>query len=461
MKRRRLKFNPIREDEQVRRLEKSSSNVIQSMMTDYLRLLKNSGDELSYDMERVLEDWIFFKTMRSIDADRGLSDQTTADLSEWVVSSLRALGDVVQMAPAPLQIDVLSEFQERMSNLPPSFRSPTTRSPNEMAHIIRATEEEIDDRAYSRRSKNMDRAIREGKRVTRAAKMLGYKRVGGEQEFGEGTDWKCLAPPPDIDKKCASAWGNDRKGRSLYAKEPDWWVDLGKYPQPRPKADLYPWLLLAKKHDVRGFPTYFAPHSREPVEAWLRSRAPSRKAIERKLPRFFKTIPSTYDFSDRPVPDFIRQAGGRHVDNEIEIRVMGRQNGWCFGSSHYASHLTEIVENDYHLYFIPHPEGTIAVYGQFQEPEVLRQSKRVDYLPTEFGSFRLDEAKFPQNEEAIPTVKGMVSAYQKQIQEEARLLEEEEAELQALEESGSRSSSRYKGRRSQTRQRLRAARRRR
>jgi hypothetical protein len=450
MKMRRLKINPLSEREKALRFWRVASPIVDEMITEYINTLNDNGE---YDLAHSLDQgWRYGE---GVVREEGQL-QTIKDVSISLKSALSPLLNTVWSAPSHLQFDVLAEFQERLRNVRMQAFGPSIPSRMEVGQIeeyaYRGRKADYEYEEYAQEG----RRIEKGERITRAAKMLGYKRVGERSHFGEETDWQCLAPEPDRDEKCRSAWGSEDGRDALYAKDPNWWVDFGRYPDPDPEEDLYPWLLLAKKHDFRSLPDYFSPKSRDVVEKWLRSRKPSRKALERKLPRFFATLPSEYDFSDRAVPDFVRQAGGRHVENEVELRVVGRQNGWCFGSTHYANHLTEIEEYGSHLYFIPHPRGTIALYGRFNESWDDGDDDDL-VIPTEIGIFQMEEAKFPGNEEAIPTVLRIAYGYQARLLEEERRREQEEAELEALAESGRRPSKRYKGRRSQTRQRLRAA----
>lgn len=461
MKMRRLKFNPLAEKEKARRLWRVALPIVERMTQEYMETLgenihaHNSKemthlyDTLVYQWERWVEDYL-----RDINY-APQETETIDDVSILLGQALDPLREAMSNAPDHLQFDVLGTFRERLQSVRMQDFGPDIPSRVEVDETIEDGHREARYERDIGRDRNERRYEKEGERVTHAAQLLGYKHVGGQFHFGELTDWRCLAPEPDRDEKCRSAWGMESGDAVLYAKDPNWWIDFGRYPDPDPKEDLYPWLLLAKKHDFRSLPDYFTPKSRGAVEDWLRSRKPSRKALERKLPRFLSTLPSEYDFSDRAVPDFVRQAGGRHVENEVELRVVGRQNGWCFGSTHYANHLTEIEKYGYHLFFIPHPRGTIALYGQFvDEPS---DSTFTTTISTEIGFFEVEEAKFPGNKEAIPTVERIARGYRELLRAEARRREQEEAELEALEESGRRPSKRYKGRRSQTRQRLRAA----
>ena len=290
-------------------------------------------------------------------------------------------------------------------------------SPAVVASIIRRAEAEHEPpQSYEHAGYRSEREQRLAWRKRKAVKAIGWQYVGKRYDFEEDTDWRCLAPEPNRDYKCAHAWVSGPSEHAvetwydeLWARDKNNWVDFGKYPKPDPDEDLYPWLLVAKKHDFRALPGYFAPHSRQKVEAWLRGREPSRKSLERKLPRYFRTIPTAYDFSDRPLPKFISAAGGHHVKDEVELREVGRKHGWCFGSSHFSTHLEEIDSGRRNLYFMPSKKGLIAVYGFFGEPEGYWYSKKP--VHTELGDFNIVEAKFPQNEQAIPHVLATATNY--------------------------------------------------
>jgi len=416
MRRRRLKLNPLSPREQAIRLSRVALPIVDEMITEYSNTLNDMGeDDLAFMLDR---DWRYGDGV--VRDEREL--QTIEDVSLSLKSALSPLVNAVRSAPSHLQFDVLAEFRERMQEMPLEALRPSIPARREIEEIEQDVEQTLQRERRlqkedpSNRYRKRPSRWKRKKRQTRAARALGYGVVGGRYLCAEETDWRCLAPEPNREEKCASVWGVDNPDMgedfdvyledTLYAKEPKWWVDFGRYPEPDPDEDLYPWLLLAKKYDFRSLPDYFTPALREKVEDWLRSRDPSRKSLERKLPRFVSTLPSEYDFSDRPVPDFIRVAGGRHVKNEIELLDMGRRNGWCFGSTHYGWYLDQIARGYTNLYFIPHREGIIALYGTFDEDE-----DSVLEISTESGTFFVLEAKFPQNKEAVSTIDALDRLY--------------------------------------------------
>jgi hypothetical protein len=229
-------------------------------------------------------------------------------------------------------------------------------------------------------------------RQLEAARKLGYEALPG-WNFGERALWRCVAPENHL---CGSA----EIDGTLYVKHPDHWADMSAYPTPHPGKEFNRWIYLAKKHKNLAFPTYFLSGRREAVEEWLRNRTPSRKALEGKLKKFVANLPVTHDFRNYPVPEWVLHFGGRHIANDAELQVVGRRNGWCFGSSHYASHLQELIDEDSYLYLIPHPDGLIAL-------KLLREGGRKGLsFPNDLDqTFAFYEAKFPNNEEATPAVK--------------------------------------------------------
>jgi hypothetical protein len=230
------------------------------------------------------------------------------------------------------------------------------------------------------------------RRQLEAARKLGYKAMPG-WNFGEPTQWRCVAPENHL---CGSA----KIDGTLYVKHPDHWADMSAYPTPHPGEEFNQWIYLAEKHKNRAFPTYFLSGRREAVEEWLRNRTPSRKALEGKLKKFVAKLPVAHDFRSYPVPEWVSHFGGRHIANDAELQVVGRRNGWCFGSTHYASHLQELIDEESYLYLIPHPDGLIAL-------KLLREGGRKGLaFPNDFDqTFGFYEAKFPDNAEATPAVK--------------------------------------------------------
>jgi hypothetical protein len=241
-------------------------------------------------------------------------------------------------------------------------------------------------------------------RMARAAMALGYTRLP-PLVFEEDAHWVCAAEPDE--GKCRHVTTREHEKNQptwqspfevKYVKEPLWWYNLDVIPEDsraevrsRLGAD---WVYLANKHDVRSFLPDLGANPTE-VLAWMGERKPSRKMVEKNLRRYVRTLPVEHDFSDRSVPQWVRRLGGRHVENERDLKIVGRPNGWCFGSQFAGKYLSDL-DRGYHLYFL-------NLNGELAAVWVNRTNLSTgtgDVFKDELGIFRLSEAKYPGNEEA-------------------------------------------------------------
>jgi hypothetical protein len=94
---------------------------------------------------------------------------------------------------------------------------------------------------------------------------------------------------------------------------------------------------------------------------------------------------------------WVGSLGGSHAKNNIEMRKMGKKHGWCFGGEYYGRYLQDILNGD-ELYFVQLNGTPVAVHVIRLEGDDSRNRKRYE---DELGFFSVEEAKYPQNEDAI------------------------------------------------------------
>ena len=226
---------------------------------------------------------------------------------------------------------------------------------------------------------------REEQKTVKAAEKLGWKQMPLWRSDKE-CKWIQVGP---VGESFKLSW-------CVLSKDPNSWFDISSLGLNEAPEWLMPWLQLANKHKVLKFATMW---QRDPllVSQWLQAKRPSRKALEKTLPKFVAGLPTEYNWGKRPVPDFIEYAGGWHCRNEEELRNLGAKNGWCFGSGHHATYTTNIQAGD-ELFFIPHKEGLIAAHRKQ-------------------GIWA--EIRFPHNEDASETLDVLIEDYESDFRTKA------------------------------------------
>jgi hypothetical protein len=79
------------------------------------------------------------------------------------------------------------------------------------------------------------------------------------------------------------------------------------------------------------------------------------------------------------------------------MRKMGKEHGWCFGGEYYGRYLQDILNGE-ELYFVQLNGMPVAVHVIRLEGDDTRNRKRYE---DELGFFSVQEAKYPQNDDAI------------------------------------------------------------
>jgi hypothetical protein len=211
--------------------------------------------------------------------------------------------------------------------------------------------------------------------------------------------------------------------------------NLGSYDEPKPGAVAYPWILQARKTLASGKRLFrpsmekYDPFEDDPKDlygdtgpwsdSWNDdpelyteytsdpSRQPSRKQIEKTLPRAVVKHHSAKAWN-YPVPGFLQSfLGASHAKNSHEMRKYGKRNGWCFGTGALAKqHRENINAGKERLYFgiDPMTKQPVAVNTHFMTPENVRENDFVllESIGAPSGMVEVVvEAKYPKNGEAF------------------------------------------------------------
>lgn len=116
----------------------------------------------------------------------------------------------------------------------------------------------------------------------------------------------------------------------------------------RPSGIDPEWLVLAAKHGFRLHDRYnyaFGHGRLGQLESWLNSRKPSRKALERKLDKFLGSGNKDEHIED-DVPAWLDEMGFELISSKSQMKTLGSQHGWCFGSIYLESYWAEVKRGD-------------------------------------------------------------------------------------------------------------------
>jgi hypothetical protein len=218
-----------------------------------------------------------------------------------------------------------------------------------------------ENEAIRRDRRTLNRYLGEGDRIHAALKERGWGFLPN-LDCEEDTNWACLGADCRSLTVEGTSWVEgiswaDPGGK--WVTKPEDWEDLGRWAGAVPKS-LYPWILLSNK--IKFSLRERWNQNPKKVAAWLASRRPSRKALERKLDKYLVTLPTQHNWEGRKIPPWIASLGGWHAQNEHEMRTIGRPNHWCFGSTHHGVYADRITNSGESLYFIPGPEGLISLH---------------------------------------------------------------------------------------------------